>query len=173
MRKYMFALAAAAAVGLSCPAFAAPAEPFSRPHRFSSEDMSAFVDARVAALEAGLQLTAEQKKNWPALETALREIGKAQIARMQEMRDGGMDKFVNDPLGALEMRAKTLAARATEFEKLSTVARPLYDSLDEAQKRRFGPLLRTAIHPRGGFGRGRHGRGRGMGGGGFGGPGME
>lgn len=41
--------------------------------KFSSEDFAAFTDARVAALKAGLKLTSAQEKNWPALETALRE----------------------------------------------------------------------------------------------------
>jgi hypothetical protein len=41
------------------------------PHwRPSAEDASAFVDARVAAMHAGLKLTPEQEKNWPAVESA-------------------------------------------------------------------------------------------------------
>ena len=33
--------------------------------RFSPEDRAAFLDARIAALKAGLVLNAEQEKNWP------------------------------------------------------------------------------------------------------------
>ena len=33
----------------------------------SAADIKAFTDARVAALKAALQLTAEQEKNWPAV----------------------------------------------------------------------------------------------------------
>ena len=34
----------------------------------SAADIKAFTDARVAALKAGLELTVEQEKNWPAVE---------------------------------------------------------------------------------------------------------
>ena len=34
--------------------------------RPNAEDIAAFGDARIAALHAGLKLTAEQEKNWPA-----------------------------------------------------------------------------------------------------------
>ncbi len=42
--------------------------------RPSAEDIAAFGDARIAALHAGLKLTAEQEKNWPAVEGALRDL---------------------------------------------------------------------------------------------------
>jgi hypothetical protein len=41
--------------------------------RMSAEDISAFGDARIAALHAGLKLTAEQEKLWPPVESALRD----------------------------------------------------------------------------------------------------
>jgi len=37
----------------------------------SAEDAAAFTDARIAGLKAGLKLTPEQEKNWPAVETAI------------------------------------------------------------------------------------------------------
>ena len=40
----------------------------------SADDMAAFADARIAALKAGLELTPDQAKNWPALEQALRDL---------------------------------------------------------------------------------------------------
>jgi hypothetical protein len=45
----------------------------------------------------------------------------------------------------LQERAKRLSARSTEMEKLAAAAKLLYDSLDDTQKRRFGPLLHMAI----------------------------
>jgi hypothetical protein len=36
--------------------------------RLGAEDLGAFIDARVAALKAGLELTPDQAKNWPAFE---------------------------------------------------------------------------------------------------------
>jgi hypothetical protein len=44
--------------------------------RFSREDRAAFLDARIAALKAGLELNAEQEKNWPPLESAMRDLAR-------------------------------------------------------------------------------------------------
>ena len=49
--------------------------------RPSAEDITAFGDARIAALHAGLKLTAEQEKNWPAVESALRDLAKQRSER--------------------------------------------------------------------------------------------
>src|SRR5262249_62214894 len=38
--------------------------------RPSADDMSAFADARIAALHTGLRLNPHQEKNWPAFEQA-------------------------------------------------------------------------------------------------------
>lgn len=148
MRQRLFAVAAAFAVSCAPLAQAASGEPFVRPQRFSTQDLSAFADARIAALKAGLQLTAEQEKNWPALEAALRDSTRARIARFEEWRDGAPAKFDTDPIGALQRRAKNLTARSAELDKLAAAGKPLYDSLDDAQKRRFGALVRSAIDER-------------------------
>src|SRR5271154_6369209 len=52
-------------------------------HRMSAEDIAAFTDARIAALNAGLELTPNQAKNWPAFEQALRDMAQLRIQRMQ------------------------------------------------------------------------------------------
>ncbi len=150
MKKVLLAALAAAALNVA-PAEAAgvKAEPFSRPSRFSSQDLTAFADARIAALKAGLQLTPGQEKNWPALETALRDNAKARIARYEQWRDSAPATFETDPIGALQRRAQTMTARAGELEKVAAAAKPLYDSLDENQKRRFGALVKAAIAERG------------------------
>src|ERR1700692_789785 len=46
------------------------------------EDMRAFADARLAALHAGLGLTPDQEKNWPAFEQASREMAKLRLDRV-------------------------------------------------------------------------------------------
>ena len=58
-----------------------------RGFRPSAEDVAAFTDARVAGLKAGLKLTAEQEKNWPAVETAIRDLAKERADRMKERAD--------------------------------------------------------------------------------------
>src|ERR1700733_6605101 len=49
--------------------------------RPSAEDVSAFTGARIAAIHAGLKLNADQEKNWPAVETALRDVAKQRSER--------------------------------------------------------------------------------------------
>lgn len=113
--------------------------------QFSPEDFAAFTDARIAALKAGLKLTPAQEKNWPALETALREQATARAKRMAEWRETAKEPQEHrSVIEGLQDRAKRLSARSTEMEKLAEAAKPLYDSLDDAQQRRFRPLLRMA-----------------------------
>ena len=48
----------------------------------SADDMSALADARIAAVKAGLRLTAEQEKMWPPVEAAARDLAKLRIDRV-------------------------------------------------------------------------------------------
>ena len=57
--------------------------------------MRAFGEARLAALRAGLALSAEQEKNWPAFEQAARDFGKLRLDRMDAMRGAQPS---NDPV---------------------------------------------------------------------------
>lgn len=145
MRQSLLVIASALMLCDATAAQAANAEPFVRPHHVSVQDVAAFADARIAALKAGLQLKPDQEKNWPALETALRDIAKARIAHFEEWRDKAPPALESDPLGALRQRAQHMVARAGELDKVAAAAKPLYDSLDEAQKRRFGALVHAAI----------------------------
>src|SRR5258708_36120685 len=74
------ALMLAAGVGVAL-AQSAPSRDGARAE-ISAEDAAAFTDARIAGLKAGLKLTAEQEKNWPAVETALRDLAKQRAERM-------------------------------------------------------------------------------------------
>lgn len=51
-------------------------------HRLSADDISAFADARIAALKAGLELTPDQAKNWPPFESALHNMAQLRVQRM-------------------------------------------------------------------------------------------
>jgi hypothetical protein len=123
------------------PTPANPANPGGEHHfRFSAEDRSAFRDARIAALKAGLQLTADQEKIWPAFEQAYRDVlklrGEQRQARFQE-RDHSEN--VN-PVDRLARRADAVAARGAALKRLADAERPLYQSLNDAQKGRFQVL---------------------------------
>jgi LTXXQ motif family protein len=152
MKKHILVAATAALLALpslSSTVLAAPpeaSENATEDHpKFSAEDFAAFTDARIAALKTGLKLTPAQEKNWPALETALRDQAKARAARIAEWREKAKEpREHRSVIEGLQQGAKLLAARSVELEKLADAAKPLYDSLDDAQKGRFPTLLHIA-----------------------------
>ena len=80
MKTALSAVALAAALVLAPLAggtFAATDDSAPQQDRFTPQDRAAFLDARIAALKAGLELSAEQEKNWPPLESAMRDLAKA------------------------------------------------------------------------------------------------
>jgi len=107
----------------------------------SMEDFRAFGEARLAALKAGLTLTPEQEKNWPAFEQAARELGKLRLDRMNARRNAAAS---DDPVERLRQRATALSDTGAALKKLADATDPLYKSLDENQKRRFAVLNRLA-----------------------------
>jgi zinc resistance-associated protein len=109
----------------------------------SAADNKAFTDARVAALKAGLELTAEQEKNWPAVEAAIRDMAKARADRMVARAN---EQPPSDPVEDLHRRAERLSTVATGLKKLADAEEPLYKSLDDAQKQRFEILTRVRFH---------------------------
>ncbi|MDF2996076.1 MAG: hypothetical protein K0R27_1713 [Xanthobacteraceae bacterium] len=112
-----------------------------------AENAAAFSDARIAALKAGLRMSADQEKLWPAVEQALRDLAQQRIdrraERMEAFRERGRGERP-DLLGTMRERADTLTQRGDGLKKLVDAADPLYASLDEAQKHRFDILLRHA-----------------------------
>ena len=123
----------------------------------SAEDVAALTDARVAGLKAGLKLTAEQEKSWPAVETAIRDLAKERGDRMKdraarrEARRGGdnAQQARPDALARLRQGADAMTARAASLKKLADASEPLYKSLDDGQRHRFAVLLRMGGRPGG------------------------
>ena len=105
----------------------------------NTEDMRAFGEARLAGLKAGLALTAEQEKSWPAFEQAARDFGKLRMDRMAAMRNAPPS---NDPVERLRQRATSMSDSGAALTKLADATDPLYKSLDDSQKRRFAVLSR-------------------------------
>jgi zinc resistance-associated protein len=128
------------------------------PHwRPNAEDLGAFTDARVAALHAGLKLNAEQEKNWPAFESAVRDMAKQRQERFAARANA---QPPTNPVERLNLMADAMQARGAALKKVADAAGPLYSSLDDAQKHRF-VLLARMLRPHGGMGehRGRDERG--------------
>ncbi len=156
MKKNLMLAAATASLllfGISSGSLAAPPEHAGDHHQLSAEDTAAFTDAHIAALKAGLKLTAAQEKNWPAVEAALRDVAKARAARMAEWHEKAKERHEHaNFIEGLREGAKAMTARAGEMEKIADAAKPLYDSLDDAQKRRFGMLFHAMARMQGNMG---------------------
>lgn len=157
MLKMVLAGTAALAIAGSTLAYAqqdpgaGPRGPHWRP---SAQDISAFADARVAALHAGLKLTPDQEKNWPAVESALNDLAKQRQTWFTARASADKPK---DPLERLGVRAQAMQSRGAALQKLVDAAKPLYTSLDPAQKHRFMILARLQ-RPFGWHGHHHHGR---------------
>ncbi|WP_294537165.1 hypothetical protein [uncultured Rhodoblastus sp.] len=108
------------------------------------------VDARIARLKAYLNLTVDQEKNWPGLQSALHDYGVVRLKsalergnrqsrreREQQRRDRP------DDIALLRTMANGLAARGAALNKLADAAEPLFTSLDDRQKRELFQYLRT------------------------------
>ena len=168
MKKHLLIAAAAAALLLPVLSSGSYAEPPKQeagaPWKFSDEDRAALVDAKIAGLKAGLKLTPAQEKNWPTVETAIRERAKARAAGWAEWAEKRKEhEGHHNLIEKLQHRAKALETRAAELTKFSDAIKPLYQSLDEGQKHRLVAMLHAiGGHPHHHFG---GGEGRGWGGG--------
>ena len=108
------------------------------------DDMRAFADARLAALKAGLALTPDQEKNWPAFEEAARDYQKLRLDRLNagiDARRSGRSR-TPDPVERLQERATALSESGSALKKLADATGPLFNGLDDNQKRRFAILSR-------------------------------
>jgi len=148
MRKFTIAAVAMLAIAGSTAVYA-QYRPWFRDHmqhmRLSPEDRAAFVDARIAAVHAGLKLNADQEKLWPPVEGAVRDFAKLRIdraqARMKAQDDAqNNQQGVDDPVARLRDRADNMMASAAALKKIADAADPLYKTLDDGQKRRLSIL---------------------------------
>jgi hypothetical protein len=121
---------------------------FEQRNRPSPADITAFTDARIAALKAGLELTPDQAKNWAPFEQALRDTAQLRIERLQA-RLSGQEQAPATPFDRLERRADGMAKRSAALKKIADAGAPLYQSLTDDQKARFMKLARILRpHPR-------------------------
>jgi LTXXQ motif family protein len=129
---------------------------FEHRQHLTPEDRAAFVDARIAALKAGLELTADQAKSWPAFEQALRDMAKLRAERRaaREARAQNPSQAPAAPFDRLAQRADNMAKASAILKRIAETGQPLYMSLNDAQKERFKKLahmLRPHHHMHGRF----------------------
>jgi hypothetical protein len=114
----------------------------------NAEDHATLVEARVAALKAGLKLTPAQEKHWDPLEKVLREVVAARSARRKSFLAQAAEFHAKDEVvQGMTLVGKNLVARGEELQKVAAAATPLFDSLDAAQKHRFALLLHSFAAP--------------------------
>jgi len=116
-------------------------------------------------MKAGLKLTAEQEKLWGPFEAAVRAVAdmrmehtEEMMARMHDMRAGDdMEKEGGEfgegmsPVGRLDRLANRLSEAGAALKKVADAAKPLYASLDDSQKHKFGMLGRMLMPERARF----------------------
>ena len=146
MRKFAIAGMAALAIAGSTAVYAQ--HDWFREHmqhmRLSPEDRAALVDARIAAVHAGLKLTPDQEKLWPPVETAVKDFAKLRAdranARMKAREDAQDEQTPDNPVARLRQRADDMATASAALKKIADAADPLYKTLDDGQKRRLALL---------------------------------
>lgn len=125
----------------------------------SPEDMTALVDAYIAALHAGLKLSSQQEALWPPVEQALRSMAQIHLGHMAAMRQE-RGRAGGDPIRAIRTMADHMTQGAEAARRLADAAEPLHAVLDDGQKRRLRLLTRGMAFRgmMGGGGRGMMGR---------------
>jgi hypothetical protein len=149
-------VAALATVFVAASSFAIAAEDSqqsSRAERMQqwAADRETMLDAKLAGMKAGLGLTADQEKLWSPFESAVKDAGKSRIDAMGEMMRMRAQGERMSPIDHLEAMANRLSQGATNVKKIADAAKPLYDSLDESQKHKFGMLGRMLMPERSRF----------------------
>ena len=144
MRKFTTAAIAALAITGSTAVYAQYHRPWMQHMRMSPEDRAAYADARIAAVHAGLKLTADQEKLWPPVEAAVKDFAKLRLdranARMNPPQGDSNQQKPDDPVTRLRDRAENMTATAGAMKKIADAADPLYKTLDDGQKRRLTVL---------------------------------
>src|SRR4051794_16988592 len=90
------------------PDAARPRGPFAQ---LTRPDLEALADARVAAVQAGLKLRADQEALWPPVERAIRAAAADRIARFERIRSGERPTPPADFMERLDRRADQVAKR--------------------------------------------------------------
>jgi hypothetical protein len=156
MKRTILGALAALAISASAFALTAAAEgdqhpsPADRMERWAA-DRGTILDAKLAGMKAGLQLTLDQEKLWGAFESAVKDAAKARGDALQQMMEAHEQGEHMSPIDRLDAMAERLSQGATDIKKIAAAARPLYASLDDSQKHKFGMLGRMLMPERARF----------------------
>ncbi|MDE2578216.1 MAG: Spy/CpxP family protein refolding chaperone [Hyphomicrobiales bacterium] len=105
----------------------------------SRADRAAMLDAAVAGVHAGLKLTPDQERLWPAVETAVRNAAETRMAIHDQMTKLGPPA---NPIDGMQRAAAAMNTRAENLRKIADAAGPLYNALTQEQRDRLPMLMR-------------------------------
>ena len=155
--------AAAATAALSASGFAITAAAQSDQQPTHAELVQrwaeAALDAQLKEMKTSLRLNADQEKLWGPFESAVKDGAKARVLALQKEQDSNLS-----PMDRLSAKAERLAQSTANLQKMVEAAKPLYATLDDAQKREFITLGRMLVPERGRFARAMRHLGKGEGG---------
>ena len=142
---------ALAAVFASAPVFALAAEgdqQSSHAERMQqwAADRETVLDAKLAGMKAGLALTADQP-----FQSAVQDAARSRMDAMRQIMQTRAPGEQMSPVDHLEAMANRLSQGATDVRKIADAAKPLYNTLDESQKHKFGMLGRMLMPERSRF----------------------
>jgi LTXXQ motif family protein len=119
------------------------------PERLGAADRNTLTDLRIDLVKAALQLTPDQEKYWPAVESAIRaraEDRRARLAKIGETVGRRADQNSvevirnRDPIAFLQRRSEALAQRSADLDKLAEAWQPLYKTLSPEQRQRMAAV---------------------------------
>ena len=107
---------------------------------------AAGIDAQLKGMKTSLRLTADQEKDWGPFESAVKDADQARVIALQKEQSDNLS-----PMDRNLAKADRLAQGQTNIAKMVEAAKPLYASLDDAQKHKFITLGRMLVPERGQF----------------------
>jgi len=149
-RALLTMLAAATAAALSSFSFtlnaAAQSDQMPTHEELVQHWADAALEAQLKGMKSSLRLTADQEKDWAPFESMVEDAEKARVIALQKEQGNNLS-----PMDRLNAKAERLAQSLANLEKIVATARPLYASLDDAQKHNFIALGRMLVPERGRF----------------------
>jgi hypothetical protein len=142
--------AATATAALSASAFTITAAAQSDQQPTAAEQprhwAEAGIETQLKGLKASLRLTADQEKDWGPFEDAVKDASKAWVLALQKEQAGNLS-----PMDLNTAKADRLEQGQADLEKIVEAAKPLYASLNGAQRQKFIALGRMLVPERGQF----------------------
>lgn len=104
------------------------------------------IETQLKGLKTSLRLTADQEKDWGPFEAAVKDASKAWVLALQKEQSSNLS-----PMDRNTAKADRLEQGQADLEKIVEAAKPLYTSLNSAQRQKFIALGRMLVPQRGQF----------------------